>query len=112
MSYSGKLQKSEIVLLCHVTLRYVINYFLYYKRVTVTAGTASNTDYSVATSTVLTFGPGLQTTRIIVVTTNEDLIIENDETITAVLTTSSTSVRIDDGVMIVTIKDDDSKCSD
>ena len=61
-------------------------------------------------STSLTFGPSLSTTGFVVITTDDDVIIEGDETFRVELNSTSTNVKINDGVVTVTIKDNDSKC--
>ena len=77
-------------------------------RATVTLQSASNGDFTVLSSTDLTFSPG-DTLESILISTMQDALIESDEVFFVILSTSSSNVRIDDGITTVTIVDNDSK---
>ena len=74
------------------------------------ANTASSSDYDVSPSDIaLTFLPNGVTRQYFNVTPVDDLRVENDETITAILTTTDPLAVIIVREMQITIKDNDSK---
>ena len=77
-------------------------------RATVSLQSASNGDFTVLSSTDLTFSPD-DTVENIVINTVEDTFIESDEVFLVTVSTSSSNVQIYDNVTIVTIVDDDCK---
>ena len=73
--------------------------------------TATKADFRAVSSTELNFDPG-RTTDTIVVETTDDAIVEDDELFVVTLTTTNPVVRINKtrAVTTVTITDNDGKC--